>query len=202
MSKIEKIGLAISCFSPLYVIFCIKNGVSLYSLFQVTCRQDQQIAFNIIMIGIWSFLILISIVSIIAFKKTFLAAKKKSSESVAIKSAENITSEHYFTYLSVFVLTFFTVDPTSLLDIVILGLLMVFIIVVYIKNEMWFDNPVINLVGYKSFKIQYCKNRYEDEEPYEGEINVFSMDPLNKMIGDTLIITYSQHDFSVCYKDT
>lgn len=201
MNKFEKIGLAISCFSPLYVILCLKNGVEIYNLHQCACHQQSDIVYNLVLVGLWSLLLIVSVLAILVFRKTFLAAQEKSSENVKIKYAENITSEHYFTYLSVFVLTFFAVDPTKLLDMVILCVLMVFIIIVYIKNEMWFDNPVLNLVGYKSYKIQYFKGQNVNEELCLDEVNVFSRENLNNLIGEPVKVTFSPYDFSVCFKD-
>ena len=39
----------------------------------------------------------------------------------------------------------------------------------------------------------------DEKEIEEFEIKVFSRVPLNRMIGEKLFVTFSQHDFSVCY---
>lgn len=200
MNKLEKICLAISCFSPLYVILAIKNGVAICKTISDYCSKKPTIAFNATMLAIWFGLMVLSFFALFAFKKKFLEAQKSTKERVMVVSADNITSDHYFTYFSVFVLTFFAVDPTNLLDIVILGLLMLLIVVVYVKNEMWFINPVLNLFGYKSFRIRYRKESFGESEGEIGEINVFSKDNLSKMAGEKALISFSHYDFSVCHK--
>lgn len=80
---------------------------------------------------------------------------------------------------------------------------MVLIIWVYIVNEMYFVNPVLNILRYKSFSIVYHKNlkleEDDEKEIEEFEIKVFSRVPLNRMMGEKFFVTFSQHDFSVCY---
>ena len=85
----------------------------------------------------------------------------------------------------------------------IFSFLMVLIIWVYIVNEMYFVNPVLNILRYKSFSIVYHKNlkleEDDEKEIEEFEIKVFSRMPLNRMMGEKLFVAFSQHDFSVCY---
>ena len=106
------------------------------------------------------------------------------------------------TYFSLFVISFFSVDPTKIKDILIFTFLMVLIVWVYVANEMYFVNPVLNIVGYKSFAIVYYKNSsskgLEEKEQQKYEIKVFSKKPLNRMIGKKFFVTFSPHDFSVC----
>ena len=146
---------------------------------------------------------MVGIVGIVRFHRKFLKAKKLSKEVVVLVKAENITADYYFTYFSLFVISFFSVDPTVPKDVLIFSFLMVLIIWVYIVNEMYFVNPVLNILSYKSFSIVYNKNlkleEDDEKEIEEFEIKVFSRVPLNRMMGEKLFVTFSQHDFSVCY---
>ena len=101
---------------------------------------------------------MVGIVGIVRFHRKFLKAKKLSKEVVVLVKAENITADYYFTYFSLFVISFFSVDPTVPKDVLIFSFLMVLIIWVYIVNEMYFVNPVLNILRYKSFSIVYHKN--------------------------------------------
>lgn len=199
MNKFQKISIAVSCFSPLYVILAFKNTLQVFDLLSVenfnwkSCNY----IYNISLVGIWLICLLVGTLGILAFKKTFLSAYEKPSEKVTIECAENVTSDYYFTYFSLFILTFFTIDPTIWSDIVILALLMIFIIWVYVSNEMWFINPVLNVIGYKSFKLIYSKPSVPNKQ---FEIRVFAKDNLSKEIYEDTYISYSQHDFSICYK--
>ena len=117
--------------------------------------------------------------------------------------AENITADYYFTYFSLFVISFFGVDPTKCKDILVFSFLMVLIIWVYVANDMFFVNPVLNICGYKSFQITYTNSNTTsmatDSEQQLFEIRVFSREHLNRKIGEKVYVTYSPHDFSVCY---
>jgi hypothetical protein len=68
---------------------------------------------------------------------------------------------------------------------------------------MYFVNPVLNILGYKSFSISYHKNAFvyetDEKESQIFEVKVFSKEHLNRMTGEKLFITFSPHDFSVCY---
>lgn len=152
---------------------------------------------------VWLALFVIGVTGIICFRKSFLKADRLSKETVVLTKAENITADYYFTYFSLFVISFFGVDPTKLKDILIFAIIMVLIIWVYVANEMYFVNPVLNIVGYKSFSIVYHKsfsaNNAGEKEVHLFEIKVFSKEPLNRMSGEKFFVTFSPHDFSVCY---
>ena len=200
MSKLQKTCLAISCFLPLYFILAFKNVLKIIKLVNAKgfSYESCDYRFNVVMLSVWAICIFAGIIAIIQFSKSFLSAYKMSKERIILDNAENITSDYYFTYFSLFVLTFFTIDPTLWTDMIILFTLMIFIILVYIKNDMWFINPILNVIGYKSFKLTYSK---KDITNKQFEIRVFSKDNLCKLTGEEYCVSYSSHDFSVCYKE-
>lgn len=195
MNKIQKLMLAISCFLPLYLILIFKN---ILALIKFGNQKDFSGCFiyNSVEAAIWFLLCVFGIIGIFCFSKLFLKSYNKAKEAIEIVSADNVTSEYYFTYFSLFVLTFFTVNPTSWIDFTILVVLMTLILVVYLRNEMYFINPILNLIGYKSFNIKY-KN-YNDTE-ITFEVKVFSKLNLGKTNGEDYFISYCAHDFTVCY---
>ena len=212
MSKIVRLALAISCFLPLFFIFGAENLFAAYcsfsavenkNLFQSLLNQSECFLFNTGLFFVWLALFVIGVTGIICFRKSFLKADRLSKETVVLTKAENITADYYFTYFSLFVISFFGVDPTKLKDILIFAIIMVLIIWVYVANEMYFVNPVLNIVGYKSFSIVYHKsfsaNNAGEKEVHLFEIKVFSKEPLNRMSGEKVFVTFSPHDFSVCY---
>ena len=213
MSKAAKLSLSISCFLPLFFIFWAENLCAAYcsfatveneNLFQTLFSQSECFRFNACMSFVWFAFFLIGIIGIICFCKSFLKARKLSKETIILTKAENITADYYFTSFSLFVISFFGVDPTKLKDVLILSVLMVLIIWVYMANEMYFVNPVLNIVGYKAFSIVYHKStsakRLDDDKSLQSfEIKVFSREPLNRMTREKLFVTFSPHDFSICY---
>ena len=209
MSKPAKVALAVSCFMPLFIILGAKNlfaAIGAYSnpdglmFVKVVCSQSDVFNFNANMFIVWLVSCAVGIVGIFRFGKSFLRAKKLSYEDIILTKAENITADYYFTYFSLFVISFFGVDPTVLEDVLILAFLMVLIILVYISNDMFFVNPVLNILGYKSFSITYYKSQTaKTAERKTFEIKVFSRENLNRMTGEKFKVTFSPHDFSVCY---
>lgn len=169
---------------------------------QLLLNQSPGFRFNAGMFVVWLILFLIGVIGIVCFHKSFLKAGKLSKETVVLMKAENITADYYFTYFSLFVISFFGVDPTNPKDIIVFTFLMVLIIWVYVANEMYFVNPVLNIVGYKSFSIVYHKssssNNHNEKEDRSFEIKVFSKEPLNRKTGEKNYVTFSPHDFSVC----
>jgi hypothetical protein len=211
MSKLAKLSLALSCFLPLFFIFGIENLCAACcefsasenkNLVQSLLYQSEGFFFNAGLFSVWLLLFVIGIGGIIRFRKAFLKAQQLSKDTVILTKAVNITADYYFTYFSLFVISFFGVDPTQYKDVLIFIFLMVLIIWVYIANEMFFVNPVLNIMGYKSFSILYQKsasNTVEGMAPKAFEINVFSKEHLNRRTGEKLFLTFSPHDFSVCY---
>ena len=211
MSKFAKFPLALSCFCPLFLIFGAENGCAAACAFSRAeghplCKileiHSGNFWFNTVLCGVWFAFFVVGIGGLIHFHKSFLKAKKLSRTTVKIVKAENITADYYFTYFSLFVISFFGVDPTKYKDVLVFSFLMVLIIWVYVANDMFFVNPMLNIFGYKSFQIAYVKSNATtdaDKEPEPVEIKVFSRELLNRKIGETRFVTYSPHDFSVCY---
>lgn len=82
-------------------------------------NQSKGFYFNVSQFSIWLILLMVGIVGIVRFHRKFLKAKKLSKEVVVLVKAENITADYYFTYFSLFVISFFSVDPTVPKDVLI-----------------------------------------------------------------------------------
>lgn len=212
MSKFNKVALAISCFLPLFLIFKVENlcaticafsSVENIGIWEAILCQNFTFYFNATLFVFWIFVLAIGIYGIVYFRNTFLKSKKLSKETVIVTKAENITAEYYFTYFSLFVISFFGVDPTQLKDILIFVFIMLLIIWVYVANDMFFVNPVLNIFGYKSFAITYHKylpeNKFKDTDVKSFEIKVFTKEQLNRKTSEEYFVAFSPHDFSVCY---
>ena len=64
-----------------------------------------------------------------------------------------------------------------------------------IKYNAWLNDPAIS----EEDKQDLRNIQNDEKEIEEFEIKVFSRVPLNRMMGEKLFVTFSQHDFSVCY---
>lgn len=196
---------------PLFLIFGIQNLCAFVckfsakkneNLFLSLTDQSKHFYFNAGMFTTWLILTTAGIIGIIHFRKNFLKSKTLSKQTIILTKAENITADYYFTYFSLFVISFFDVDPTDLKDVLIFSSILIAIILVYIVNEMYFVNPILNILGYKSFAIAYEKNIRDSDQNKNlksFEIKVFSKYHLNRMVGEKLFVTFSPHNFSICY---
>lgn len=214
MHKLFKVSLALSCFLPLYFIFGIRNlfeVISIKKIFSLMNEDDVSILtcnlqYNRVLVWVWFILICISIVGIICFMCSFLNSKKLAKATITLLKANNITADYYFTYFSLFVLSFFTIDPTEIhryLDIIIFGVFLLLMVVVYIRNDMYFINPVLNILGYRSYLIAYKKGcTLSAENNADGinqfEVKVFSKDKLDHEIKQNHFLIISPYDFSIC----
>ena len=195
LKNMKKLSLAISCFIPLYLILAVKNIIALCSA--ITDKCGFNIIFNSVVVAVWIVAIVIGLSGIKAFKHDFLDAQEASKKKVKILEAENVTNQYYFTYFSLFVISFFSIDSTQLLDLCVLLFLMAMIIIVYVKNDMYFINPVLNIQGYKCFSVTVT-------QPGNGEAKtsrvykVFSKTNLSKKIDTECYFKYGEDDFTVC----
>ena len=100
--------------------------------------------------------------------------KRESVASITIVSKKNITDQHFLNYFSLFVLLALTFDFSKICYIVSLVVILVFIAVVYIKNNIFYVNPLLNILGYSFYDI-VCMEDGEEKELrifYKGELDV------------------------------
>lgn len=145
MNKILKVGLFLSSFSPLFILIMVKELIQILN-------------------GNWSFnflntFILIALASFIfyglmSFKIIFNKVIKTKSQKIQIISKKNITDEHFLGYFSIFVLFAVTFEIQMYSMAVIFFIILGLIGRVYIKNDMFYINPLINLLGYSFYDIE------------------------------------------------
>ncbi len=68
--------------------------------------QSKHFYFNVGMFTTWLILTAAGIIGIIYFRKNFLKSKTLSKQTIILTKAENITADYYFTYFSLFVISF------------------------------------------------------------------------------------------------
>lgn len=214
-----KLLLAISCFMPLYSVYLIKNVLNVVELYPVihnnnnpSSPQDiSNYVYNLSLSGLWSIMIVFGAIGILFFVLSYNKSYSKSKEKVKLISAKNITAEYYFTYFSLFIISFLTIDPTNYsqcVDIMILGGVFVLMMWVYIKNNLFFINPILNLLGFKSFAITYTKGTCDSTQTVgislhqdTFETSVFSRINLCQKLQENIFITYSNQNFTVIPPD-
>ena len=103
-------------------------------------------------------LVLFSFYGIFTLFFTIKKLKKSKGKIVKVISKQNTTDQHFLGYFSLFVLfaVSFEIEMYSMAFIFLVVLVLIGI--VYIKNDMYFINPLLNVFGYSFYEIEYQEN--------------------------------------------
>ena len=147
---VKKILLYISAFIPLYALLLTKIAIELI---------NNNIKFNILNTLMMLFLCIFAILGVIG---VVLNIKIKPKTHITITSAVNITEKHFLGYFSLFVLFALTFQIELICMAVVFILILIMIGVVYIKNNLFYINPLLNIIGFSFYSITYkTKNSNE-----------------------------------------
>lgn len=135
------ISLYISSFIPLYFLIIVKELIDI---------ANGNLSFNItnsVMLSINLILIILGSISI------FYLYKKTNYQTLEIKSYKNITRENFLPYFPLFVLFALAFELEFISMAVVYVLILVIIGIVYVKNEMFYINPLLNVIGFSLYEV-------------------------------------------------
>lgn len=161
----KKIILFLSAFVPMYILFIINLIVEL-----INGNLTLNIMNTCVLIAL-GILILVGIIGLIFI----INYKNKEYSTVTIISKQNLTDQHFLNYFSLFVLLALTFDLSKFCFVCVFVVLQVFIGIVYIKNNIFYVNPLLNILGYSFYDIVYKNDQGEKKEMrifYKGELSV------------------------------
>lgn len=153
MKIFKSILLYFSAFVPMYFLIAVKF---------VCGFMIKTIDINLLTVftlSVYSILILAGILGLL----WNTVWNKDKSEEVIITSKKNLTDKHFLGYFSIFVLFALAFELTKLSMVVVSFLIIIFIGIVYINNRMFYINPLLNLLGFNFYIINYRKNGGEKE---------------------------------------
>lgn len=139
-----KIMLFLSAFAPLYLL------VELNLIIEIINDNLHFNVLNTIMLALMLVLFVMGIMGII-----ILLNKKNTSTKIKIIKLNNITDQHFLGYFSLFVLFALSLDLSKISYAVVFLIIQVLIGIVYIKNSMFYVNPLLNIIGYSFYDIIY-----------------------------------------------
>ena len=84
-----------------------------------------------------------------------LNKKPKKQTEVLVVSSVNITDQHFFSYISIFILFTLTFDISKISMFISTIVILCLIGVVYIRNKIFYINPLLNILGYSFYEITY-----------------------------------------------
>ena len=143
MEMIKKILLYISAFIPLYFLLVVKIAISI-------CTN------NLSLNGLNTFLIsFLSVLSGLGVLGLFLCMNKNNMQEITILSATNLTEKHFLGYFSLFVLFALSYEIEYFSMAVVFVLILIFVGIVYIKNNLFYINPLLNILGFSFYEVEY-----------------------------------------------
>lgn len=150
---LKKLILFISSYIPLYILLVLKNIFERISkngkLVNVVDKLKNAVWFDEINDWAICLLTLVSIFS--ALFLYFVMKKKPSAKNYLIKNVSDETSNYYFNYISIYLLSCMGLSLNSIVDCFVFLFLMLIVGYIYISNNMMYMNPVVNLMGYKVY---------------------------------------------------
>ncbi len=163
----KEIFLYFSAFIPMYFLILIKFVIE---------KINNNIRFNVLNTIIFVLLTILIILGIIGLLWNIKWNNDKSEE-VYIVSAHNITDQHFFGYISLFVLFALSFELTKVAMFVLCAIIITLIGVVYVNNKMFYINPLLNILGFNFYEVTfYLKN---DPNKTQKKIKMFYHGILN-----------------------
>lgn len=147
MNKLKDLFLYLSAFVPMYILILIKLIVELIS---------DNLEFNALYIVYLITLLLDVILGVLGLLLNTLYSKGISKE-ILILSKKNITDKHFLGYFSLFVLFALQLNLALVSSYILYNLILFFIGMVYIKNSLYYINPLLNILGYNFYDIEYIE---------------------------------------------
>lgn len=141
----KKFLLYISAFVPLYFLVVIKILIDI--LFG-------NLHFNFL--NTFSLILLISLL-MLGFVGANIAIKHTKTDIVHISILEktSITEQYFLGYFSLFVLFALSFELEKVSMFVVFILVITLIGIVYIKNDLFYINPFLNILGYNFYELKF-----------------------------------------------
>ena len=144
----KKIFLFLSAFIPMYFLLWVKLVLDII---------NHNLTFNVLNTTFFILLIIVIMVGSFGTFKIIYDDQLKSTY-VTIVESNNITDQHFLGYFSLFVLSAVSFDLSKVNMAVVFVFIIVMIGIVYIKNQLFYINPFLNIFGYNFYKISYIED--------------------------------------------
>ncbi len=152
---LNKIMLFVSSYIPLYVLMILKNILERITVkgnfVNIEYKFKNAIFFDEINDYAVILLLLLSICSYVYLRSKL--KNTKSEKSYIVIDFVDETSNYYFSYISIYLLSCLGLSLNNIVDNFIFLFLMSLVGFIYISNNMIYMNPIINFMGYKVFDV-------------------------------------------------
>lgn len=136
---------------------------------------NQNLTFDVLNIIIIILLTILIILGIIGLLWNLKWDKSETTE-IKILSTTNITDQHFFGYMSIFILFTLSFDISNMSMFLTTIIILAMIGVVYIHNKIFYINPLLNILGYSFYEIEYITKNNSNPQTakvfYKGHHNL------------------------------
>ena len=180
----QKIFLYLSAFIPLYCLIVIKLLIEII---------NQNLTFNFL--NTFTLILMLVLVAL-GVTGIFIENHKETYtiEKIKILKKTSITEQHFLGYFSLFVLFALTFELERVSMFIIFLIIIILIGIVYVKNDLFYINPLLNILGYNFYDVEYINNSGETKQGkffYKGQLTNSS----------TFIARIGNKNFNYIYKD-
>ena len=140
----KNILLYLSAFIPMYALMIIKHTI------EIIVGNLKPNFLNLLVIGLLLLVIILGVIGLI-----LEINRKQEKSKIVITDKKNTTDEHFLGYFSLFVLFAITFDLSKICMLVIFIIIIIMIGIVYVKNKLFYINPLLNILGYNFYNITY-----------------------------------------------
>ena len=143
---------------------------------------NKNLTFNVTNTIVLVSLIVLMLIGLIGLF-VIISNKNCERESIKVLTKKNLTDQHFLNYFSLFVLLALTFDLSKVCFVCVFIVIVVFIGIVYIKNNIYYVNPLLNILGFSFYDITYIDSNGKEKELrifHRGEVIVGNNYRLNR----------------------
>lgn len=183
---LRKLVMYLSAFLPMFLIMWIKEILlGIRNVYDKPWKYSwESIYFNPYLIGEFIVIFLVGTALYFLLKRN----QRTSVYTITLKTVKNRSAEYYLAYYSLFILALIEFSLTDPVDLVVLILLLIVLGIVYIKNDLFFMNPTINIFQSYIYEIEYMRN--------QTTISKLIIAPIRLSKGDIIDIDVSEFEFT------
>lgn len=142
MNSLGKLFFFLSSNSPAFVI---------WGIFQYECNKS-----------VFIILLIISCLSYLGMFLLFFLSKKRQPKELFDVKIENNVNSKMMEYMVSYILPFISLDSINSIETTVALCVYYFVLFgVYIKSDIFYINPILNIVGFNIFKITYKEDKIE-----------------------------------------
>ncbi len=148
---IKNLSLYLSAFVPMYGLVLIKLVVEI---------ANNNLSFTVLNVVNLVTLVILIVAGCVGLFYSIHFSKGKAI-NVKIVSKNNITDQHFLGYFSLFVFFAIPLDLSLVSAYCVYVIVLVMIGIVYINNSLYYINPLLNLLGYNFYDVEYSEDGKE-----------------------------------------